>query len=74
MPGETDIEATRYFPELPEEEYIVAAPLARGTMGYQGIPEPWRKKVAHQDLIDSFARKLYELSGMPKASQNGKFA
>ena len=37
--GETDVEATRYFPEWPDVEYIVASPYARGTMGYQGIPE-----------------------------------
>jgi poly(3-hydroxybutyrate) depolymerase len=38
-PGETDAEATRYFPPFPDVPYIVAAPLARGTLGYQGIPE-----------------------------------
>lgn len=38
-PGETDPQATRYFPPLKEVEYIVASPLARGTMGYQGIAE-----------------------------------
>jgi pimeloyl-ACP methyl ester carboxylesterase len=38
-PGETDVEATRYFPNLPDVDFIVAAPLARGTMGYQGITE-----------------------------------
>ncbi|HYP12435.1 MAG TPA: alpha/beta fold hydrolase [Bryobacteraceae bacterium] len=37
--GETDAEATRYFPQLKEVEFIVASPLARGTMGYQGIAE-----------------------------------
>ncbi|HEV2688411.1 MAG TPA: alpha/beta hydrolase-fold protein [Bryobacteraceae bacterium] len=31
--------ANRYFPPLPDVNYIVAAPLARGTMGYQGIAE-----------------------------------
>jgi len=31
--------ANRLFPPLPEVNYIVAAPLARGTMGYQGIAE-----------------------------------
>ncbi|HET7716809.1 MAG TPA: hypothetical protein VFK86_14385, partial [Bauldia sp.] len=39
LPGETDAEATRYFPTLRDVDYIVASPLARGTMGYQGIPE-----------------------------------
>ncbi len=37
LPGETEAEATRYFPRLPEVNYIVACPLARGTMGYQGL-------------------------------------
>ncbi len=39
IPVETDLEVTRYFPVLKEVDYIVAAPLARGTAGYQGIPE-----------------------------------
>jgi enterochelin esterase-like enzyme len=39
VPNETDLEATRYFPVLKDVDYIVAAPLARGTAGYQGIPE-----------------------------------
>jgi poly(3-hydroxybutyrate) depolymerase len=38
-PSETDGEASRYFPKLPEVDYIVACPFARGTMGYQGIAE-----------------------------------
>ena len=38
MNGETDVEATRYFPEWKDVEYIVASPYARGTAGYQGIP------------------------------------
>lgn len=38
-PGEADSEASRYFPPLPQLNYIVASPLARGTMGYQGIAE-----------------------------------
>ncbi|MGV3657472.1 MAG: alpha/beta hydrolase-fold protein [Chitinophagaceae bacterium] len=38
-PGETDVEATCYFPEWKDVDYIVASPLARGTAGYQGIPE-----------------------------------
>lgn len=37
--GETDVEASRYFPEWKDVEYIVATPYARGTAGYQGIPE-----------------------------------
>lgn len=36
---ETDLEATRYWPALKDVNYIVAAPFARGTAGYQGIPE-----------------------------------
>lgn len=47
IPKETDLEATRYFPELKEVDYIVAAPYARGTAGYQGIPE--------QDVYDMLA-------------------
>jgi pimeloyl-ACP methyl ester carboxylesterase len=39
QPGETDAEATRYFPPFREVDYIVASPYARGTMGYQGIAE-----------------------------------
>ncbi len=39
VPVETDLESTRYFPKLKTVEYIVAAPYARGTAGYQGIPE-----------------------------------
>lgn len=38
-PGETDGEASRYFPKLRDVDYIVASPFARGTMGYQGIAE-----------------------------------
>jgi poly(3-hydroxybutyrate) depolymerase len=37
--GENDVEASLYFPEWKEVEYIVATPLARGTMGYQGVAE-----------------------------------
>ena len=39
FPGESDIEASLYFPEWPPVEMIVVTPLARGTMGYQGIAE-----------------------------------
>ncbi len=39
MSGENDLEATRYFPDWENQDYIVASPLARGTMGYQGVPE-----------------------------------
>lgn len=37
--GESDALASRYFPQWEDVEYIVAAPFARGTMGYEGIPE-----------------------------------
>jgi pimeloyl-ACP methyl ester carboxylesterase len=39
VPFENDVEATRYWPEFRPVSYIAAAPLARGTAGYQGIPE-----------------------------------
>lgn len=45
--GETDVEASRYFPDWKERNYIVAAPFARGTIGYQGIAE--------QDVMDMIA-------------------
>ena len=38
-PGETDVEASRVFPEWKDVDYIVAVPFARGTMGYQGVAE-----------------------------------
>ena len=34
-----DLEATRTYPKLKNVDYIVIAPYARGTAGYQGIPE-----------------------------------
>lgn len=37
--GENDVEATRYFPQWADVDFIVATPYARGTAGYQGIPE-----------------------------------
>jgi pimeloyl-ACP methyl ester carboxylesterase len=39
VPFETDLEASRYWPPFRPVDYIAAAPLARGTAGYQGIPE-----------------------------------
>jgi predicted esterase len=39
VPVEDDLEVTRYWPEIPDYDVIVAAPLARGTAMYQGIPE-----------------------------------
>ncbi|MBX2952712.1 MAG: dienelactone hydrolase family protein [Leadbetterella sp.] len=38
-PGENDVDASLYFPRWTDVPYIVATPLARGTMGYQGIAE-----------------------------------
>ncbi|MEO6285000.1 MAG: alpha/beta hydrolase-fold protein [Dyadobacter sp.] len=37
--GETDVEASRYFQQWDDVDFIVASPYARGTAGYQGIPE-----------------------------------
>jgi pimeloyl-ACP methyl ester carboxylesterase len=47
IPVQNDLEVTRFFPELKDVDYIVAAPYARGTAGYQGIPE--------QDVYDMLA-------------------
>jgi poly(3-hydroxybutyrate) depolymerase len=44
---ENDVEASRYFPEWEDVDYIVASPYARGTMGYQGIAE--------KDVLDVLA-------------------
>jgi predicted esterase len=41
------VEASRYFPAWQDVDYIVAAPYARGTMGYQGVAE--------QDVLDVLA-------------------
>jgi pimeloyl-ACP methyl ester carboxylesterase len=38
-PGESDPEATRYFPPLPDADVFVASPAARGSMGYRGMAE-----------------------------------
>ena len=38
-PGATDVETSRVFPDWKDVPYIVAAPNARGTSGYQGIVE-----------------------------------
>jgi predicted peptidase len=45
--GENDVEASRYFPEWEDVDYIVASPFARGTMGYQGVAE--------KDVLDVLA-------------------
>jgi len=39
VPYETDVESTRYWPPFRPVDYIAATPLARGTAGYQGVPE-----------------------------------
>jgi pimeloyl-ACP methyl ester carboxylesterase len=39
VPFENDVEATRYWPPFRPVGYIAAAPFARGTAGYQGVPE-----------------------------------
>ena len=39
LPGQSNEEASRRFPLLPDVPFLVASPLARGNMGYQGIPE-----------------------------------
>lgn len=36
---ENDVEASRYFPQWKDVDFIVATPFARGTMGYQGVAE-----------------------------------
>lgn len=37
--GETDVQAARFLPRFRDVPFLVASPLARGTMGYQGIAE-----------------------------------
>ncbi len=51
--GETDVEASQYFPPWNQKDVIVAAPFARGTLGYQGIPE---KDV--YDMMDDVKRRF----------------
>ncbi|MGH9672713.1 MAG: alpha/beta hydrolase-fold protein, partial [Bryobacteraceae bacterium] len=46
-PGEPDAEASRTFPPLGDVDFLAATPLARGTMGYEGIAE--------QDVYDVLA-------------------
>ena len=53
VPFENDVEATRYWPEFRPVDYIAAAPLARGTAGYQGIPEQ-----DVYDMIDDLKSRL----------------
>ncbi|MCF2443076.1 phospholipase [Dyadobacter sp. CY345] len=47
LEDETDVEASRYFQEWEDVDFIVASPYVRGTAGYQGIPE--------QDVYDVLA-------------------
>ncbi|MBN1387043.1 MAG: hypothetical protein JW965_01265, partial [Bacteroidales bacterium] len=47
VPPQTDLEVTRFYPKLKHVDYIAVAPYARGTAGYQGIPE--------QDIYDMLA-------------------
>src|SRR5688500_7178901 len=37
LPGETDADASRVFRPLPDVDFLVASPFARGSMGYHGI-------------------------------------
>lgn len=39
LENENDVEASRYFPDWEPVDFIVVSPYARGTGGYQGIPE-----------------------------------
>ncbi|MGF1636164.1 MAG: alpha/beta hydrolase-fold protein [Cyclobacteriaceae bacterium] len=52
-PNENDVEASRIFPEWKDVDYIVAAPYARGTAGYQGIVE---KDV--YDMLDDLKKRF----------------
>ncbi|CAH0996114.1 hypothetical protein EMA8858_02244 [Emticicia aquatica] len=45
--GESDVEASRYFPEWKDVDYIVVSSFARGTIGYQGVVE--------KDVMDMIA-------------------
>jgi dienelactone hydrolase len=51
--GETDVEASKYFPPFKNVNYIVATPFARGTAGYQGIPEN-----DVYDVVDDVKKRL----------------
>lgn len=52
-PGETDVEASLSFPAWKDVDYIVAAPYARGTAGYQGFVE---KDV--YDMLDDVKKRF----------------
>jgi pimeloyl-ACP methyl ester carboxylesterase len=51
--GETDADATRFFPPFRDVDFVVASPLARGTLGFQGLPE---KEV--YDVLDDVRKRL----------------
>ncbi|KAA0989434.1 carboxylesterase family protein [Dyadobacter aurulentus] len=51
--GETDVEASRYFPKWDDVDFIVASVYARGTAGYQGIPEE-----DVYDMLDDVKRRF----------------
>jgi ADP-ribosylglycohydrolase len=36
--------------------------IAGAYYGYTGIPEEWRTRIAHRELIESFAGQLYQIS------------
>ncbi len=40
--------------------------LAGAFYGYEGIPEEWRRKFAHRELIESPAVRLFDLSGLAR--------
>ena len=65
LPGENDAKASRYFPDWKPENYIVATPYARGTMGYQGIPEEDVYKVIEtcQEYFNIDRNRIY-LTGL----------
>ncbi len=56
VPFETDVESSRYFPAFRPVGYIAAAPYARGTAGYQGVPE----KDVYEMLDDLKSRFLID--------------
>ncbi|KQS34323.1 alpha/beta hydrolase-fold protein [Dyadobacter sp. Leaf189] len=51
--GETDVEASRSFPKWDDVDFIVASSYARGTAGYQGVPEQ-----DVYDMLDDVKRRF----------------
>ncbi|HAG84109.1 MAG TPA: ADP-ribosylglycohydrolase, partial [Cyanobacteria bacterium UBA12227] len=41
--------------------------LAGAFYGEQGIPQSWRDKLAYRDLIEYFAKRLFNAALVPKA-------